>query len=111
MNNGHRIVISGIGALSPSGVGRENYFAALAQGRYGIRTITQFDASELPCRIAGAIDSRPAQLVDNKNIRHISSVVPIAVAATDDALSDARPYPRAADRATRHSIGVRMASF
>ena len=110
MNNGHRIVISGIGALSPNGVGRENYFAALAQGRSGIRTITQFDASELPCRIAGEIDFRPEQWVDSKNIRHVSRVVPMAVAATDEALRDARLDPRAADLATRQSIGVMLGS-
>jgi len=47
-----RIVISGLGALSPNGVGREHYFAALAAGRSGVRRISQFDASELPCRVA-----------------------------------------------------------
>ena len=110
MNNGHRIVISGIGALSPNGIGRENYFAAVSQGRSGIRTITQFDASELPCRIAGEIDFQPEQWVDAKNIRHVSRVVPMAVAAADEALRDARLDPRAADLATRQSIGVMLGS-
>src|ERR1041385_1464534 len=108
--NGHRIVISGIGALSPNGLGRENYFAAVAQGRSGIRTITQFDASELPCRIAGEIDFQPEQWVDAKNIRHVSRVVPMAVAAADEALRDANLDPRAADLATRQSIGVMLGS-
>ena len=79
MNNGQRIVITGLGALSPNGIGRENYFAALASGRSGIRTITQFDASELPCRIAGEVDFHPEQWIDSKNIRHVSRVVPMAV--------------------------------
>ena len=110
MNNGHRIVISGIGALSPNGVGRENYFAAVAQGRPGIRTITQFDASDLPCRIAGEVDFEPEQWVDSKNIRHVSRVVPMAVAATAEALQDANLDPRAADLATRQNIGVMLGS-
>ena len=51
-----RIVISGLGALSPNGIGRDQYFAAIAAGRSGVRAITQFDASELPCRVAGEVD-------------------------------------------------------
>src|SRR5256886_16866419 len=85
MNNGSRIVITGIGALSPNGIGRENYFAAVADGRSGIRPISQFDASSLPCRIAGEIDFRPEASVDSKNIRHVARVVPMAIAATAEA--------------------------
>ena len=110
MNNGQRIVITGLGALSPNGIGRENYFAAVANGRSGIRTITQFDASELPCRIAGEVDFQPEQWIDSKNIRHVSRVVPMAVAAADEALRDANLDPRAADLETRQNIGVMLGS-
>jgi len=110
MNNGHRIVITGIGALSPNGIGRENYFAAVAAGQSGIRTITQFDASALPCRIAGEVDFTPEEWVDAKNIRHVSRVVPLAVAATHEALLDANLDPRAADLETRQNIGVMLGS-
>ncbi|MGZ7080801.1 MAG: beta-ketoacyl synthase N-terminal-like domain-containing protein, partial [Thermoanaerobaculia bacterium] len=51
-----RIVITGVGAVSPNGVGRENYFRALVSGRSGIRNVTQFDASSLPCRVAGEVN-------------------------------------------------------
>ncbi|MEK6373518.1 MAG: beta-ketoacyl-[acyl-carrier-protein] synthase family protein [Acidobacteriota bacterium] len=110
MNNGHRIVITGIGALSPNGIGRENYFAAVAAGQSGIRTITQFDASALPSRIAGEVDFTPEDWVDAKNIRHVSRVVPMAVAATHEALRDANLDPRAEDLQTRQSIGVMLGS-
>src|SRR3954453_18253303 len=110
MNNGHRIVITGIGALSPNGIGRENYFAALAAGRSGIRTITQFDPSALPSRIAGEIDFDPTQWVDAKNIRHVSRVVPMAISATEEALRDARLDPLAMDLEGRRSIGVMLGS-
>ena len=70
MKNG-RIVITGIGVLSPNGAGRENYFQAMKQGRSGIRTITQFDPGSLPCRIAGEVDFDPTRWVDAKNIRHV----------------------------------------
>ncbi|HEX8152089.1 MAG TPA: beta-ketoacyl-[acyl-carrier-protein] synthase family protein [Thermoanaerobaculia bacterium] len=105
-----RIVITGIGALSPNGVGRENYFAALAAGRSGIRTITHFDASGLPCRIAGEVDFDPTQWVDAKNIRHVSRVVPLAIAATDEALRDAKLDPSAMSLEERQSIGVMLGS-
>ncbi len=105
-----RIVITGLGALSPNGLGRENYFAALVAGRSGIRTITQFDASSLPARIAGEVDFDPHAWVDPKNIRHVSRVVPMALAATDEALRDAKLDPSTLDLETRRSIGVMLGS-
>ncbi|HEY8130690.1 MAG TPA: beta-ketoacyl-[acyl-carrier-protein] synthase family protein [Thermoanaerobaculia bacterium] len=105
-----RIVISGIGVLSPNGIGRESYFAALADGRSGIRGITQFDASSLPCRVAGEVDFNPEDWVDAKNIRHVSRVVPMAVAATAEALRDARLDPKSLDLEMRRSIGVMLGS-
>jgi len=104
------IVITGIGALSPNGVGREPYFAALVAGRSGIRTISQFDAGTLPCRIAGEIDFDPHAWVDAKNIRHVSRVVPMAIAATEEALRDAKLDPGAVDLETRRRIGVMLGS-
>ena len=104
------IVISGVGALSPNGVGRENYFAATVAGRSGVRTITHFDPGSLPCRIAGEVDFDPTQWVDAKNIRHVSRVVPMAIAATDEALRDASLDPAALDLEGRRSIGVMLGS-
>ena len=104
------IVITGIGALSPNGIGREAYFGALAEGRSGVRTITQFDAASLPCRIAGEVDFTPEAWVDGKNIRHVSRVVPMAIAATDEALRDAKLDPAAVDLETRRRIGVMLGS-
>jgi 3-oxoacyl-[acyl-carrier-protein] synthase II len=105
-----RIVISGVGVLSPNGVGRENYFEALKEGRSGIRTITQFDASALPARIAGEVDFDPTRWVDAKNMKHVSRVVPMVIAATDEALRDARLDPAAGDLEMRRSIGVMLGS-
>lgn len=105
-----RIVITGIGALSPNGVGRENYFAALATGKSGIRSITQFDAGSLPCRVAGEVDFDPWAWVDAKYMKHVSRVVPMALAATDEALRDARLDPSAVDLETRRNIGVMLGS-
>ncbi|HEX8409292.1 MAG TPA: beta-ketoacyl-[acyl-carrier-protein] synthase family protein [Thermoanaerobaculia bacterium] len=104
------IVITGVGVLSPNGSGRENYFAATAAGQSGVRAITNFDPGSLPCRIAGEIDFDPAQWVDAKNLRHVSRVVPMAIAAADEALRDAKLDPLAADLETRRSIGVMLGS-
>jgi 3-oxoacyl-[acyl-carrier-protein] synthase II len=105
-----RIVITGIGALSPNGVGRENYFDALKSGRSGIRTITHFDAGNLPCRVAGEVDFDPNAWVDAKNIKHVSRVVPMSIAATEEALRDARLDPRTLDLETKRNIGVMLGS-
>ncbi|HUP60546.1 MAG TPA: beta-ketoacyl-[acyl-carrier-protein] synthase family protein [Thermoanaerobaculia bacterium] len=105
-----RIVITGVGALSPNGIGRETYFSAVAEGRSGIRTITQFDPETLPCRIAGEVDFDPTRWVDAKNIRHVSRVVPLAIAAADEAMRDAKLDPLAVDLETRRAIGVMLGS-
>jgi 3-oxoacyl-[acyl-carrier-protein] synthase II len=105
-----RIVITGIGALSPNGAGREPYFEAMKAGRSGVRTITQFDPGSLPARIAGEVDFDPTRWVDAKNLKHVSRVVPLAIAATDEALRDAKLDPLAVDLETRRSIGVMLGS-
>jgi 3-oxoacyl-[acyl-carrier-protein] synthase II len=109
---GNRIVITGVGALSPNGVGRETYFEALKAGRSGVRNITQFDASKLPCRVAGEVNGEfdPWAWVDAKNMKHVGRVVPMAIAATDEALRDAKLDPKAADLETRRNIGVMLGS-
>jgi len=106
-----RIVITGVGAVSPNGIGRENYFAATVAGRSGISRITSFDPARLPARVAGEIvDFDPTRWVDAKNIKHVSRVVPLAIAATDEALRDAQLDPRAADLETRRRMAVMLGS-
>ena len=107
-----RVVITGVGAVSPNGVGREKYFAALAAGQSGIRGITQFDAASLPCRVAGEIngDFTAERWVDAKNMKHVSRVVPMTIAAADEALADAKLDPKSLDLETRRRIGVMLGS-
>jgi 3-oxoacyl-[acyl-carrier-protein] synthase II len=105
-----KIVITGVGAVSPNGVGRERYFAALAAGRSGIRKITQFDPSSLPCRVAAEVNGEfdADAWVDSKNMKHVSRVVPFAIAAADEALRDAQLDPKSLDLETRRQIGVML---
>lgn len=106
----NRIVISGVGALSPNGVGREAFFAAVAAGKSGVRRITQFDASSVPCRIAGEVDFDLERWVDAKNLKHVARVVPMAIAATDEALRDAKLDVAAMSLEEKRSIGVMLGS-
>jgi 3-oxoacyl-[acyl-carrier-protein] synthase II len=109
--NDSRIVITGIGAISPSALGREDYFAALAEGRSGIKPISFFDASALSCRVAGEIPSfNPNDWVDLKNMKHVSRVVPMAIAAADEALRDAGLDPSQMDIEQKREIGVMLGS-
>jgi 3-oxoacyl-[acyl-carrier-protein] synthase II len=106
-----RIVITGIGAVSPNGLDREAYFASLAAGRSGVGPITRFDPSRLPVRVAGELHGfDPERWVDAKNIKHVSRVVPMAIAASDEALRDAKLDPSALDLEQRRSIGVMLGS-
>jgi 3-oxoacyl-[acyl-carrier-protein] synthase II len=106
-----RIVITGVGAVSPNGIGREAYFSSLAAGRSGVRPISFFDASKLSSRVAGEVrDFDCGAWVDPKNIRHVSRVVPFVIAATAEALQDAQLDPRALDLESRRRIGVILGS-
>ena len=107
-----RIVITGVGVVSPNGVGRERYFDSIAHGRSGIRRISQFDPGSLPCRVAAEIDGEfePGRWVDAKDMKHVSRVVPMAIAAADEALRDAQLDPLSLDLETRRSIGVMLGS-
>ena len=106
-----RIVITGVGVVSPFGGGREEYFSAVASGRSAIRRIESFDPSGLSARIAGEIsDFDPGRWIDPKNLRHVSRVVPLSIAATDEALRDANLDPRALDIESKRQIGVMLGS-
>src|SRR4051812_13279908 len=52
-----RIVITGIGVVSPFGIGRERFWECVSSGSSGTRAITEFDASEFTCRVAAAVPS------------------------------------------------------
>src|SRR5512141_1071489 len=95
--NSERIVITGLGVLSPNGIGRDNYFSALSRGESGVRNITRFDAGSLSSRVAGEVDFDPDAWIDAKNRKHGGREVPMAVAATAEALHDAKIDPAVLD--------------
>ncbi len=86
----HRIVVTGIGAVSPNGLGREAFWEASWQGRSGIRRIQRFDPSLLPVHIAGEIVGfEPTRYISEKDSANVSRVVPLAIAAAGEAIADA----------------------
>jgi 3-oxoacyl-[acyl-carrier-protein] synthase II len=106
-----RIVITGIGVVSPNGASREDYFAAVRAGRSGVKPITAFDPSRVTAKIAGEIrDFDPSLWIDAKELRHVSRTVPLAIAASDEALRDARLDPRGMSLDERRRFGVVLGS-
>jgi len=90
MNKRRRVVVTGIGAMTPLGLTLKETWERLVAGRSGIGPITQFDASELPVRIAGELKGfDPKQYIDFKEARRMSRCSQVAVATSQEALADA----------------------
>lgn len=106
-----RVVITGIGCVSPAGIGKDQYWQSMKDGLSGIRQITRFDASDLPVRIAGEVrDFDPDQFIPAKDRQHVSHAVAFAIAAAELAFQDAGIDPRAMDLEERRQIGVDLGS-
>lgn len=85
-----RVVITGMSAITPLGTSLQQLWDGLLSCKSGIQRITQFDASELPCQIAGEInDFDPTVYLDRKEARRIPRVAQISLAAAIDAVKDA----------------------
>ncbi|MBN1857132.1 MAG: beta-ketoacyl-ACP synthase II [Dehalococcoidia bacterium] len=89
MKNGRRVAITGVGALTPLGIGVEQSWERLCAGQSGITRITRFDASALPTQIAGEVKDFDATLyMDKKTARRSDRFSQYAIAATKMALDD-----------------------
>lgn len=85
-----RVVVTGIGAISPIGTGVDAFWSALTSGQVGIGPIEGFDASNLPVKIAGEVrDFRPDQWLTPKEVKRTDRCVHFAVGAAKLAWSDA----------------------
>ena len=86
----HRVVITGMGVVSPLGNDKETFWDALLSGKSGIGPITHFDASQYPSRIAGEVKHfDPLNYMEKKDARRMDRFVQFAVAAAKMALEDA----------------------
>jgi len=84
-----RIVVTGLGAVTPVGEGAEETFNALVGGKSGIGPITQFDASSYPTRIAGEVKGfDPEKYMEKKEARRNDRFIQFAMAASQMAMDD-----------------------
>ncbi len=105
---GRRVVITGIGLISPLGLDTRSTWEALLAGRSGVGAITHFDASAMTSRIAGEVKGfDPHDHLDRKDARKMDSFSHYAVAASGEALQDARFEINAANA---HRVGVYIGS-
>ena len=106
-----RVVVTGIGAVSPNGTGREAFWAATWRGQSGVRRIRRFDPSCLPVQIAGEIEEfDPTRYISAKDAANVSRVVPLAVAAAGEAIQDAGLDPEQMSVEERRNIAVLLGS-
>lgn len=103
-----RVVITGIGLVSPVGIGTQATWEALCAGRSGIGPITRFDARAFAARIAGEVKGfDPLQFIEKKDIKKMDVFIQFAIAASQFAIDDGefRVTPQNAER-----VGVYIAS-
>ena len=106
-----RVVITGLGVVSPNGIGKEEFCRAILAGRSGVRRISRFDPTDLPVHIAGEIpDFDELQWVDPRERKHVSRVVPLGIAASSEALKDAGLDPASMSMEEQREIGVILGS-
>ncbi|MCT4606376.1 MAG: beta-ketoacyl-ACP synthase II [Marinisporobacter sp.] len=86
-----RVVVTGIGAVTPIGSGKENFFNALKLGKCGIDKITKFDTTDFTAQIAGEVkDFEPTDYIDKKEAKRMDPYTQFAVAASKMAVEDAK---------------------
>ncbi len=106
-----RVVVTGIGAVSPNGIGREAFWDATRNGVSGVRRITRFDPSEFSVQVAGEIVGfDESRYVTAKDRQHVSRAVPLGIAAVDEALTDAGVDPKSMTREELRGVGVLVGS-
>ncbi len=107
-----RAVITGIGAVSPNGIGRERFWKATRDGKSGVRRITRFDPAGFVVQVAGEVPDEfdEGRYVEPKDRPHVSRSVPLAAASVAEALSDAGLDVRSMSRDELRTIGVIVGS-
>jgi 3-oxoacyl-[acyl-carrier-protein] synthase II len=83
--------VTGVGLVSPLGIGTDANWAALCAGRSGIGPITRFDASQFSARIAGEVkDFDPLRFLEKKDVKKVDIFIQLAIAASQFAVDDAK---------------------
>jgi len=89
-NMTRRVVITGMGIISPLGIGIEKNFNGMTEGKSGVRRISRFDPSNFPVQIAGEVpDFNPEEFIEKKEIKKMDTFIHYALAAAIMAVKDA----------------------
>lgn len=106
-----RVVVTGMGAVSPNGVGNQEFGEAILAGRSGVRRISRFDPSDISVRIAGEVtDFDELAWVEKKERKHVSRVLPLAVAAATEALQTSGIEVTSLPLEAKRRVGVILGS-
>jgi len=106
-----RVVITGIGVISPNGIGTEAFWQATRNGVSGIGRITRFDCNDFAVQVAGEVKCfNEDDYVAPKDRPHVSRVAPLAVAAVQEALESSGIDPTQLTRDELRQIGVIVGS-
>jgi 3-oxoacyl-[acyl-carrier-protein] synthase II len=111
-----RVVVTGLGLLSPFGMGFEHSWQQLLTGRSAARRVTEFEVDDLPCKIANVIPRgdgaggtfNPETVLEPKELRKIGDFILYGIAAADEALRDSGWVPQT--EADRCATGVMIGS-
>lgn len=106
-----RVVVTGMGAVSPNGIGREAFWSATRNGVSGVRRISRFDPTGYLVQVAGEVAGFDEhRYVQPKDRPHVSRAVPLGTAAVEEALADAGIEPQTMSRDELRGIGVIVGS-
>ena len=84
-----RIVITGMGVVSPCGNNVKDFWKSLREGKSGIGPITNFDAAKYPSRIAGQVKNFDSSCINKKDLKRMDKFVQYSIVATKEAFADA----------------------
>ncbi|MEO9340524.1 beta-ketoacyl-ACP synthase II [Mesorhizobium sp. SB112] len=111
-----RVVVTGLGLLSPFGVGVEHGWKELLTGKSAAKRVTEFEVDDLPCKIAHVIPRgdgsnasfNPESFLEHKELRKIGDFILYGIAAADEALKDSGWEPKTPDE--QYATGVLIGS-
>ncbi|GBE05085.1 3-oxoacyl-[acyl-carrier-protein] synthase 2 [bacterium BMS3Abin10] len=84
-----KIVVTGLGVIAPNGIGKEQFWQALKEGRSGIKPISRFDTSEFKCKLAGEIYGfKPTYFLGSKGLRSLDRTARLLCSAAKLAIED-----------------------
>lgn len=104
-----RVVITGMGCITPIGIGRESFWQGLQTGASGVRRIESFDVSNSAVKIAAEVqDFDVSAVLRTKDLKHVPRTVPLLLAAAREALTDAKIDTDALTLDEQRRIGVEI---